>query len=749
MNYIFLFIITVVGLSGVIAQILLLRELLISFYGNELTIGLVLGNWVLTEALGVFLIGRLIDKVKNKINVFIVLQIIFSLILGVSIYLSRAFKGLLSIPTGEALGLNLIFFTSLFIILPASFCHGALFSAGCKIYSLFKKESAVSIGRIYTYEMAGTILGGIIFTYLLIPHLNSFQIVFIISFINLLICLFLFRYIEGKKLKYSLIVSIMLILFLAGQLNNLQQLSINKQFKQGKVLDYRNSIYGNVAVTKQEEQYTFFYNGIPLITTPYPDITFVEEFGHLPLLFHHDPKDILIISAGAGGLINEVLKHPIRKIDYAELDPLIIKMLKEYSSRLTRHELSDEKVNIINLDGRFFLRTTRNQYDIVLIGLSSPSDLATNRLFTQEFFSLVKEKLRPDGILGLWLPGSLVYLSQELKDINACIINALKSNFDYLRIIPGDYNILLASRSQNIMWITSDIISRRILEQNIKTNILLPGYLEYRLNKRWLDWFTKSSVGATEKINQDLRPFAVFEMLIFWNKKLSPGLGNLLGALKNLTLKPIFIFIFFITILLFLIFRRSQRRKLLVSYSILSTGFYGMLISLTLIFAYQVFYGYLYYRIGLLVSIFMSGIALGSILMTLNLEKIKNALRLFIGLEVLIILFSFILGLAINALTYPAREIALVFPIMFIISGFLMGLEFTLASKIYLEKKERIGETSGVLYAADLIGGWFAGLLGGIVFLPLLGVFNTCMIIVIFKLSSLFLLCSLRPSKTL
>jgi predicted membrane-bound spermidine synthase len=82
--------------------------------------------------------------------------------------------------------------------------------------------------------------------------------------------------------------------------------------------------------------------------------------------------------------------------------------------------------------------------------------------------------------------------------------------------------------------------------------------------------------------------------------------------------------------------------------------------------------------------------------------------------------------------------------ILFFISGFLTGWEFPLASEIYLAKKENIGLAAGSLYSADLLGGWFAGILGGIVFLPILGLFNTCMVIVLVKLSSVGLLLSFR-----
>ena len=54
------------GLSGIAAQIILLRELLISFLGNELTLGIILGNWLILVAIGAFLIGQSVEKVKRK-----------------------------------------------------------------------------------------------------------------------------------------------------------------------------------------------------------------------------------------------------------------------------------------------------------------------------------------------------------------------------------------------------------------------------------------------------------------------------------------------------------------------------------------------------------------------------------------------------------------------------------------------------------------------------------------------------------
>ena len=658
--------ILIIGLSGIVAQILILRELLVSFSGNELTVGIILANWILAEAIGVFVAGKLIERVKFKLRLFILFIVLFCIFLPVCVYFARTFKGFLGIPYGQTVGLDAIFLVSFLVNLPVSFTHGALFSIACKLKQ--------SIGKVYAWETAGTIAGGIIFTYLLIPFVGF------------------------------------------------------SQWKAPGILESRNSVYGNIAVAKKAGQYTFFYNGVPVITAPYPDKQFVQEFGNLPLLFHKGAKDVLVIGGGAGGLLNEILHHPLERVDYVELDPLLIEMVKKYPTALTERELADKRVRIFNTDGRFFVRTTHDKYDVILIGLSRPQDLSVNRLFSEEFFALVKRRFNPDGIFAIYLPGSLSYLSPELKDINASILNALKAVYGYVRIIPGDYNILTASDSKGVMEATATMLTQRLNGRKLDPGILVPGYLEYRLNKRWVEWFQQASVGATKEINRDLRPIAVLEMLVLWTKQFSFFGSRILAVAKALNLGAIAIVILTLTTALLLMARRSNQARLSVAYAIATTGFFGMLANIVLIFSFQVFYGYLYYKIGLLISIFMAGAAVGSLLMTRWMERIKNDGRVFVICELAIIMFALGLPWVINATGAYSG--------IFFIPGFLLGVQFPLASKIYIRGKGSVGETAGALYGADLVGGWVAGMLGGIVFLPVLGLFNTCLVMVLLKLSS-------------
>lgn len=747
--------ILIMGLSGIVAQILLLRELLIIFSGNELSIGIILANWLLLEAAGSFWLGKRIEKIARKIEAFVLVQLVFSLALPLAVFLTRSLSGFMKTVPGEGLGFIPVLYFSFLILLPVSLPHGALFTFGCKVYSeVQKKQEAEAgiIGKVYVYETIGSIIGGLVFVYLMIPYLQSLQIAFIVALLNLIVCAALLRF-SLKNWFQATLTSLSILLFLfggyllfGGGVDKIHWLSIKNQWKGQKVVYYKNSIYGNVSVVEREKQYTFFTDGIPSITTPTPDIVFVEEFVHLPMLSHQSPEEILVLSGGAGGVIGEILKYrSVKKIDYAELDPLLLKAVKKFPTPLTQSELENQKVDIQNIDGRLFIQRTQKLYDLIFVGVSNPTDLQVNRMFTKEFFVLAKKKLKPGGIFVIGLPGSLTSLSKELKNLNGCILNTLRSIYPSIRIIPGDFNLFLASNSEEITLINETLLSKRLEERELRTNLLTKGHLKYKLDKRRLEWFL-SSLNQERKINSDFIPLAVFHSLAYRNALFSPYIQKWFQWFEKINLKQIIFFLAIFTLgFIFICSRIKGSLKIAVPLAILFTGFAGMLFDLILVFTFQVLCGYVFYQIGLLVTALMVGTTVGSGLMTFFLERMKKSIPFFMKVELSIILFSGILPV-IFLILHPHLENRSVFfltqvsfLVLSFISGFLIGVQFPLAAMIHSRFSPKLGTTAGLLYGADLFGGYIGGVIGGIVLLPILGLVKTCFVVAMVKISSLII----------
>jgi len=745
-----------------VAEILLLREFLINFSGNEFSIGIILANWLILEAFGSFFLGRKAEKYQNKLETFTFITLLFSISLLIAIFLIRILKGIIGISVGESIGFLPMFYSSFLILLPVSILHGALFTFSCHIYSMFSAQDASSAGRVYAYETVGTAIGGIACTYLLIPYLDTFQASSGLAALNSVVCLALLAPYWKTGLYQKIILTIssaftLLFLVLTSQAHKLHHYSIEAQWKNHNIVHYQNSQYGNICVIENEGQYIFFQDGIPNIITPIPDIPFVEEFAHLPLLAHPEPKKLLILSGGAGGVINEALRHPsIETIEYAELDPLLIDLFRKFPTPLTESELNDRRVKIKHIDGRLLLKTTRSKYDLILIGITEPSNLQANRFFTKEFFSLARERLNERGILVLGLPGSLTYVNEELKNLNSCIFHTLKSVFPYIRAIPGDgTNLFLLSDSREISMLDRTQIIERLNQRNIKADVIIPWYIEQKLHHGWQGWFSNFIEGSSQKINSDFNPIGVFYSVSHWNALFAPSLRWLFRQFERISLR-IIVLLFVIFLVLYFIFRSKRIRffRAGIPLTIFTTGFAGMIFALMLIFTFQSIHGYVFSWIGILVASFMAGAACGAMLIAIVLDRIKDCLKFFSRIDLAIMCFSigcpFIVFAANAYLGSPDTFFLfrLLFLVISFISGLLVGSQFPLANKLYLGNSTSLTKTAGLLYASDLLGGWFGGIIGAVVLLPVLGLVGTCITVGLLKLTS-FIVINTQPNQHL
>ncbi len=360
--------------------------------------------------------------------------------------------------------------------------------------------------------------------------------------------------------------------------------------------------------------------------------------------------------------------------------------------------------------------------------------------------------MTPNGIIAFGLPGSLTYVSAELRDLNGCILDTLKGVFRSVRIIPGDVNLYLASDSSQLEKVTTDEIMKRFEQRKIHTSLFTRGYIEYRLNRSWTEWFLKSMEGKEIQINSDLRPIAVFLSLSYWNALFSPYLTGIFKWFEGFSAQISLALLTLLTLLIGAAFlKRPHLARRAIPYVVFTTGLAGMIFNLAIIFTFQTCYGYLYHHIGLLIATFMFGVALSSLLITQRLGRIRRDSTLFLRMEIGITLFSLLFPFVFSVLSQYLETpvvsllIYLVFLIMSFLSGACIGFQFPLATRIYLgtsEDGQAFGRTAGLLYGADLLGGFLGGLFGGVLLLPILGLKESCLMTAMLKISSgiLFLL---------
>ncbi|MGD8969592.1 MAG: hypothetical protein PVI07_18965, partial [Anaerolineae bacterium] len=771
-----LFAFLLMGFSFSATQVLMARELLISFTGNELSIGLVLGNWLILEALGSGVLGRLGGRRSTSAATYALLQVALALVLPLSLYAAVTVQRIIGTTPGEGIGLASIVWSSLLVLAPLGLVDGAMFTFGCRAYAGLMDERRPSASAVYVLEAVGGIVGGLAFTYLFIPYLESVRVVLVLSVLNLAsaagILLMTARCGGGGRAWAGL--GVVALLLLAGLLllfpvnaERAHRWLVRQQWLPYNVVGTRNSIYGNLAVVQTGEQYTFFANGVPVLTAPMPDTVVVEEMAHLPLLFRDPPREALVVGGGVGGLLSELLKYPLERVDYAEPDPALIQMVRRYPTALTEGELADPRVQIHAVDGRLLVRhlasqalgdspsDSPRQYDLLVANLPYPATLQLNRLYTEDFFATARSALADDGLFVVTLPGADAYMSPGIRSLNKCVSDALAEVFPYVHVIPGAVNLWLASPGLDMAGVPVSALEQRWEERDIATRLIGADHIRYKLRADRLEWFWEALLaGGPVKRNQDLRPSGLLYSLSYWSELFSPRLSGYLAVLDRLRLVHVIGPVVILCPVAAAI-RALGSRGVTVPFAIGTTGFAGMAFDLMVIFAFQVLYGYVYRQIALLITAFMVGVSLGGWWMTRwlrarvdrgNEPRALPATLVRLEAAVVVYLAAFPVALTVmhGRAPEPAGSAGVRMALLALNAGagVLVGLEFPLANALYLPPRAGVGETAGTLYAADLVGACLGAVTISIALLPALGIVETCLFLVVLKVGSLALVVS-------
>jgi spermidine synthase len=202
-------------------------------------------------------------------------------------------------------------------------------------------------------------------------------------------------------------------------------------------------------------------------------------------------------------------------------------------------------------------------------------------------------------------------------------------------------------------------------------------------------------------------------------------------------------------------YRKGNEKALkpTLTYAVFVTGYSEMTLNVVLILAFQILYGYVYYKIAMLITAYMIGLILGSWHITPSVERIPKPLRILMpiqgGLAIypILLLGIIILFQSSSHLSRTSSVMEVGFPLLTLVAGYLGGLHFPLANMIYLGEGREVGKVASLVYGVDLVGSSAGALSAGIILLPILGIANTLYLITALNLSALGLLGFIHTSK--
>ena len=705
------------GVSAVMTQLALLRELLGAFSGNELVLGICLGNWLLLTGAGAWL-GRALwpgsptpatkpgpAHAATAARWFITGQIAVALLPLIQIVAVRVLRDVVFVR-GAAVGVTGTVLGSLALLAPFCLVSGAMLTLACGWLALWPgpptpatTTAGDALGRVYLADTAGGIAGGALFSFVLVPWFDHFALLCFPAFLNLALAGLLAWH---RRAWLLLEVAGLMAAGLAVHVALIDADFVTTVLQhRGETPVFRaNSPYGRLVVADRDGLLTFYENGVPVAATE--NSAQVEEAVWYALSQRPEARRVLLIGGGVAGDAREILRAPdVTGVTYVELDPAIIAA----GRRLLPGNLDDPRIRIKTTDGRRFVQNTRERIDVVILDLPDPGTAQLNRFYTAEFLAAAHRALTPGGVIAFGLGRYENYVSPELARLLSSARRTAATSFAHVLLIPGGRVFFLASDGP-----LSLDIAARLAARGLRLRLVNRHYLDAMLAPDRLADLDRA-IAAPAAPNTDFSPALYYYFLRHWLSQFAAHSRALGGALAVL-------------LAAYLVRLRPAPRV------IFAAGFAASGLEVVLLLAFQVLYGSLYRQVGVVVTVFMAGLALGA-WWAQRRPPAAGAGRLLVRLALAIAALAAVLPALLRALgpLDAAAGTALagqgVILLLTAALAAMVGAQFPLAGRIGAAEPAAAAAT---LYGADLAGAALGALLVSALLIPLLGVTAVCLL---------------------
>lgn len=490
---------------------------------------IVIVTFITGLALGSLFFGWLGDRVRNVMGLLLLTQVtaaLFALFISQVMGNSQIFFAKLIIHFKDHFALLSLMKAAvlfLFMFFP-TFSLGATFPLVGKIYTRSLASTGRSIGSAYAINSIGAVLGSFSAGFLLIPLMGKEKGLSLVLALQLLTVLGIMVHRGLKKWaklghQTTLAIPVLAGLFLVAFYPqwDRKMLSTGKYHrffhKEIRDLGWLTCLFSGMGrFANPDDKLLYFGDGIGGFTTVLDMST--DIFGnrshnlfnsgkadassrgdmmtqtlsaHFPMLFHPDPKNVLVVGLASGITAGEMLHYPLKRLDVVEINDKVI-AASDFFLPWNNRVLANPKTNLIIQDGRAHLALTERTYDVISSEPSNPWMAGLAALFTEEFFTLAKERLNEGGIFVQfihtyqmdWSTFSLVGRTFSKVFPNSLLVRTDPSGLgvDFLLVgIKGDErpqetvaarNMAYVGKSKNVNFLDHRILYHLIVSEDLR-----------------------------------------------------------------------------------------------------------------------------------------------------------------------------------------------------------------------------------------------------------------------------------------
>lgn len=349
-----------------------------------------------------------------------------------------------------------------------TFLMGATFAVVLRAVCRSRDTAPREAGSVYASNTFGSIIGALIAGFLAIPLFGTQNSLLAAGFLSAAVALLVLPGSWAVRVAPAAFAILALIprrdgvILASGPFTDVAP---------GNVLFYDEDVTATVAVKRfnQPPALSLELNGVNVAGTT-PDLIVVQKLqGHLPLLLAGRPEKVLHVGFGSGGTAHAVSLQPVSQIRVVEISPEVLRAAGRFFRPVNGGVLRDPRLTATINDGRNFILASPETFDVILSDSIHPRYAGNGSLYTEEYFRLCAKRLRPGGVVSMWLP-----MYSLLPENYRSIVRAFRDVFPNVSIwyphsVENSFTIVIATPEKTVRL--KDIAARIESSSGIKRDL--------------------------------------------------------------------------------------------------------------------------------------------------------------------------------------------------------------------------------------------------------------------------------------
>ena len=584
------------GALSMVAQVVILRELVAALYGVELLYVLALGSWLVGTAIG-SAAGRHVPAAPGA-------GVAGCLALGLLVPLEVGIIRAAGPAAGAVTGAYLPFPAQLLWIAAATLPPAAVCGMLFPPLTGLAGRQGWSVGRSYAIESAGAAAAGAAVTLAMGLGASTFQVAALAPGVGLVAAILTARRWSRRRRLAAVFVAVFAVALAASQAKPWDLALLRRMYP--SLLDAIDTPYARVAVSGHDSQVVVFENGALAFDT---EGTSAEAFADLSAVQHARPRRALVIGGGGEGVPAALGRHGIPVIHNLEVDRRALDLVHAHTATAGRTPPAGGPVAVIFEEPRRYLDSA-DPYDLILVAAGEPTSGASSRFYTREFFAQCARRLTPGGVVAIRLAAAENVWPWPLARRTAGIVAALRDEFNSMELVAGATLYVFASDTS----LTADpaVLSGRLLARGLRPRLMTPPYLEYLYTNDRRDEVARlleaTPVGGS---NRDSAPVCYQYAAMMWLSTFYPDLAAASAGSARIPWWVPWGAAAAVSAGTVAWARRRRNRR--VAVCLAAVGFLGMVLETLLMLRYQISNGVVYQHVGWLLTCFMAGMTAGGL----------------------------------------------------------------------------------------------------------------------------------------